>query len=126
MNLPKSLPIGTGSGKKPSILSKLIIMWKKPTITEKFEELFWHVLCPYPDQTKLGMWWYNISGKIASYFHIKHCDDCFQKTLKDNNLKPFYKAKYGFWMYQGHWCHAKFSIAINHLLHGGKIKIGRL
>ena len=33
--------------------------------------LFWRTLCPYPDQTRIGMWWYHHSGNIASFFYRK-------------------------------------------------------
>ena len=42
----------------------------------KIDFLFWKILCPYPDQTRIGMWWYGISGRIASYFHRRHCSHC--------------------------------------------------
>ncbi len=45
----------------------------------KMEFLFWQILCPYPDQTKAGMWWYGISGRIAGRFHKIACDRCREK-----------------------------------------------
>lgn len=33
--------------------------------------LFWKTLCPMPDQTRLGMWWYHHSGNIARFFYRK-------------------------------------------------------
>jgi hypothetical protein len=45
------------------------------------EHLFWRMLCVRPDLKIFGSyaiacWWYNVSGKIASYFHCKTCDRC--------------------------------------------------
>lgn len=42
----------------------------------KLEFVFWRTLCPMPDQTRIGMWWYGVSGNIARYFHAKHCSRC--------------------------------------------------
>ena len=42
----------------------------------KTEYFFWKVVCPYPDQTRLGMWWYGVSGRIAAFCHFKHCRFC--------------------------------------------------
>jgi len=58
---------------------KLYLLPKLFTIkgfNAKMDYLFWQVLCPYPDQTKIGMWWYGKSGQIAAYFHKKHCKRC--------------------------------------------------
>lgn len=41
----------------------------KRWICLKLWHLFWRTLCPYPDQTRIGMWWYGVSGRIASYFY---------------------------------------------------------
>ncbi len=48
--------------------------------------------------------------------------------MKDNNLVPFWKAEYGFWVkVTTNWCHAvSLGHAIRHLLAGGKVKLGRL
>lgn len=42
----------------------------------KLDYIFYRTLCTYPDQTKIGMWWYGVSGRIAGYFHRKHCSRC--------------------------------------------------
>jgi len=49
---------------------------KQHGLWAKLDFLFWKTLCPYPDQTKIGMWWYGVSGRIAGYFHRKHCKRC--------------------------------------------------
>lgn len=58
---------------------KLYGIFQQRGLWRKLDYLFWRTLCPYPDQTKIGMWWYGASGRIASYFHIKHCERCKRK-----------------------------------------------
>lgn len=48
--------------------------------------LFYRKLCgkagivrKYEFQNKLDCWQYNITGRIASYFHRKHCKHCQEK-----------------------------------------------
>ena len=57
-------------------------IFKRQGLYRKLEFLFWKVLCPYPDQSKLGICWYNISGRIASYFHRQSCPSCKEKFYK--------------------------------------------
>jgi len=60
----------------PKREGKFVGIFRQPGVYRKLEFLFYRSLCPYPDQTKIGMWWYGISGKIASYFHKKTCSRC--------------------------------------------------
>lgn len=59
------------------------ILYRQEGILRKLEYLFWKVLCPYPDQTKIGMWWYGVSGRIAGYFHLKTCKNCQEKKARN-------------------------------------------
>jgi len=54
-------------------------MGKRRSFYEAMEFLFSQTLCPYPDQTRIGMWWYAKSGWIAGYFHGKHCKQCQER-----------------------------------------------
>ena len=60
----------------PTLLDHIGDMCRQPGVWKKLDYLFWRVLCPYPDQTALGMWWYNRSARLAWYFHRKHCKHC--------------------------------------------------
>ena len=53
--------------------------------------LFWKKLCPRPDwgagtwlekhrASWYAMWVYNITGRIASYFHRKVCPTCKERA----------------------------------------------
>ena len=44
-------------------MMKKIYLW--------LHNLFWRTLCPYPDQTRIGMWWYHKSANIAAFFYRK-------------------------------------------------------
>ena len=54
-------------------------IFKQPGLWAKLEFIFWRTLCPMPDQTRIGMWWYGVSGKVAGFFHKKHCEICGSK-----------------------------------------------
>lgn len=44
--------------------------------------LFWRTLCPRPDgwlNITLRGWPYNITGRIASFFHVRICDICIAR-----------------------------------------------
>lgn len=58
-------------------------MGRRRGFYEAMEFVFWRTLCTYPDQTRIGMWWYVVSGRIAYYFHKKHCKQC--QARKENN-----------------------------------------
>lgn len=63
-------------GAKVGRQSKWRSLMNRPGVYRKLDYLFWKILCTYPDQTRLGMWWYGLSGRIAGYFHIKWCAQC--------------------------------------------------
>ena len=88
-------------------LHRVFETFKRKGFAHKMYFLFWQVLCPYPDQTKIGMWWYGVSGKIASKFYRVHCRAW---------------RKWGWWAKYGHWCQASTYIAIDHWVRGGKIR----
>ena len=46
--------------------------------------------------------------------------------MSDNNLVPWYRAKYGWWALIGkNWCHVSLRQAMAHKLSYGKIRFGR-
>ena len=57
-------------------LHRFLETFTKESFAQKMEFLFWQVLCPYPDQTRIGMWWYGVSGRISGRFHKIHCRQC--------------------------------------------------
>jgi len=67
------LPLGAVQGQR---LKHFAEMMKRRGMWAKLDYLFWKVLCTYPDQTRIGMWWYGVSGRITGYFHRKHCARC--------------------------------------------------
>lgn len=71
---------GIGQPLPPARPHRLLGIFKQKGIWGKLDFLFWRTLCPMPDQTKIGMWWYGVSGRIASYFHRKHCAQCKGKS----------------------------------------------
>lgn len=97
----------------PKRPGKIIWILKQPGVWRKLEYVFYRTLCPYPDQTKIGMWWYGVSGMIAGYFHRKTCARCKERHV------------FGWWAKYGHWDHVSFWRAMDHLFRGGKIRFGR-
>jgi len=67
-------PISIYQLRKRIELCKRIVYYKK--LSSKLDFLFYKILCPYPDQTRFGIWWYQLSGKIAFFFHRIHCEHC--------------------------------------------------
>lgn len=61
-------------GRSPK--DKLRELVQKRGLWQRLDFLFYRVLCPMPDQSRIGMWWYGVSGRIAFYFHRKHCQQC--------------------------------------------------
>ena len=44
----------------------------KEICRDKLCNLFYYTLCPYPDQTKISMWWYGVSKRISSWFYDRN------------------------------------------------------
>ena len=57
---------------------RILGIFKQKGIWAKLDYIFWRTLCPRPDGSKIGMWWYGKSAHIAGYFHKKHCKKCFK------------------------------------------------
>jgi hypothetical protein len=68
--------VGMLSCELPKRPGRIAGIFMRRGLWAKLEFIFWRTLCPMPDQTRLGMWWYGVSGRIARYFHAKHCSRC--------------------------------------------------
>ncbi len=82
MNDSKSTLDTTGSqlGLEPIDLHKrpgrIAGIFKQRGLCKKLDFIFYRTLCPRPDGSRIGMWWYGVSARIAGYFHAKHCKRC--------------------------------------------------
>jgi hypothetical protein len=56
---------------------------------------------------------------------IVEMEDGTVLTQLPEDIKFIPRLKYGWWAKHGHWCQVSFFRAMDHLLHGGKIKLGR-
>lgn len=71
--------LGSPDASLPKRPGRILGIFKQPGLWAKLEFIFWRTLCARPDGTRLGMWWYGVSGRIAGYFHAKRCDRCTAK-----------------------------------------------
>jgi hypothetical protein len=75
----KALLGSLDSASMPQRPGRILGIFKQLGLWAKLEFIFWRTLCTRPDGTRLGMWWYGVSGRIAGFFHKKRCDRCASK-----------------------------------------------